>query len=691
MVGDKCNAGDGSRKTGAADEQSRVAVKLGETLWGLAGEKYCLSGADQVAATVELMKQNNLSPEIGTRNGKTEWVGKPYRADRNYKFPPISEIPGLSKKTIAPTSVEKPDAPTSAVEQVLHTVPRVPSERAAAAVQHAGVEVDSKPERTAAPPPVVPSAPAGKSLSKQLVDNKPSGVLDSVLNTPETRLNQVVVPIEGKADNSTAAEKGVFERVGDLGRGIVHGIVEAPINGLTQLANHATDGSLALPQLRLVESENQGTAFTVGSIAGSILPAYLIYRGVGKMIGNPVATEKTAEILGSRSTGTLLKTAVVQGGVTGAVFEGGFVPIRADEGDFWQAKARHTTQGFVAGTILTAGNFLGRAGLMRNGIGASENWGAFAAKEVPAQFTVGTASGVVAGSVNANVHSLMAEGRFATGAETGRDALTMGLFGGAFNVAVPLHQRLVKAAKITPEQLSEISHAQKQTSGDQTWTKSYKGEFPAEERQPLDSVNANLKDGSMQLYETRAKNGKLLSWNIVEKFPAQNEAERDFFLNCYLATIRQAQSIGLGGVHLRNAFKSVHANNPKASGIMTEIESTVGAEPGSQPVRRRNFYADNNAREVTDPYEIPLFQPDEAAAYIPQRQIPGAGPIPATMLFEPFQNQTVTGADVRHMVRRVYTDGYGIDSSDPYLSERLNAIPMTTDSHLRPLTRTTGN
>lgn len=482
------------------------------------------------------------------------------------------------------------------------------------------------------------------------------------------------------------ADKTLVDQAIDVGSGFIYGAIQSPLNGLTQLANHASGGSVSLPEMHLIDDSNTSIAFSVGSLGGSALTAYALYRAVGVTMSNPVAVEKTAEMLGTRTGAELFKVAVVQGGGTGALFEGAFVPIHEGEGDFWNAKMRHVAKGFATGTILNGGNILGREALMRSGLGASESLTAFISKELPANFATGAVTGVVAGAVNANIDTIGQDGRLATVQEMGEQSLSLGLFNGMFSIATPLHQRFVKPAKITPEQASQLK-TELQAPSNEKWIPSYKSEFPIEEQQSIAELQDLLHKGTLQLYGTVAPNGRMLSWNIVERYAGAGHDKPDFFLNAYLATTRSAQSIGIGGLHMRKAFQEVRANNPQSSGIVTEIESTLGELPGSQPARRRDFYSRNGAQEAIDPYDIPLFQPDNAPNYIPQREIPGEGAIPGAMLFEPFGNRTVTGDEIAYMTRRIYVDGYGISPDDPYLADRLNAIPRGPESRLRPLTR----
>ena len=481
------------------------------------------------------------------------------------------------------------------------------------------------------------------------------------------------------------ANKTLVDQALDVGSGFIYGAIQSPLNGLTQLANHASGGSVSLPEMHLIDDSNPSIAFSVGSLGGSALTAYALYRAVGVTMSNPVAVEKTAEMLGTRTGSELFKVAVVQGGGTGALFEGAFVPIHEGEGDFWNAKMRHVAKGFATGTILNGGNILGREALMRNGLGASESLTAFISKELPANFATGAVTGVVAGAVNANIDTIGQDGRLATVQEMGEQSLSLGLFNGMFSIATPLHQRFVKPAKITPEQASQLK-TELQSPNNEKWIPSYKSEFPIEEQQSIQELQDLLRKGTLQLYGTVAPNGRMLSWNIVERYAGAGHDKPDFFLNAYLATTRSAQSIGIGGLHMRKAFQEVRANNPQSSGIVTEIESTLGELPGSQPARRRDFYSRNGAQEAIDPYDIPLFQPDNAPSYVPQREIPGEGAIPGAMLFEPFGNRTVTGDEIAYMTRRIYVDGYGIAPHDPYLADRLNAIPRGPESRLRPLT-----
>lgn len=726
MRSDKpCDPGNKDRFTGAANEKNDVALRPGDTVWDLAGEKYCVSGSDQLAATLAVLDENGIKAKVGTRNGKKEWIAEPYQAGHKLELPAKDTIAGLSSKSAkASNSVETANIRSAQNDvgpaKTSESAPVVVDSEEQVSAKLTETKVNEKPAELAAkaadepakvirePLQVEPAAnveettkavgepakvvqePAdseitGLSVTEQVLSGgqkpkAPDAVLIHTKVNDTRRLGMQTVAAESAPPNE-------HSRAVNFARGVVHGIVETPINGLTQLVNHATDNNINLPELHLVTDSTEsafqeGTAFQAGNITGSIVPLYLIYRAVGKQVGNGIAAEKTAELLGTRTVGQMLKHGVKHGGTTGAIYDGVFQPVVASEGNFWEARARNAATGALTMSILTGGNAVGRHALMKNGIGGSASLKGFVTKELPANTVLGITTGTTAGAIDAHAYSLLKDGTFASTEDMNNEALAMGAFGGLFSAVGSVHQRVVRGAKITPQQAETLRVAKLSEGQSGTWIKSYVNEFPELERQDIGALKEHLKSGRMHMFETRAQNGRLVSWNLVEQYPGKTPAERDFYLNCYLATYRPAQGIGLGKIHMPKAMEAMRTVDPKAQGVATEIELPQGG-PKDQTVRRAGFYSDLDFERFRNQYYIPLFPPE--GEYIPQRQIPGDGPIPAHLLFTPFQKEPITAAETKRIIQRIYEDGYGIRANDPFMKEVLDGVDPKAHTQLVPL------
>lgn len=509
-----------------------------------------------------------------------------------------------------------------------------------------------------------------------------------------------------------------------FGKGLVHGAFESPINATLQLANHGLEASTgnklglidvtgltsARPQTRCEQ-----TAAEFGQVVGAVLPLYVINKCTGRLFNTSMAAEKTADVLGSRTLGATLGRNAVQGAVTGAIY--GTLLTPSEDGDFGDLVRNRLKNGVLTSATFSAfqtANALGRYELSRNGVFGSMNRREFLTRELPMTTAVGAMAGIPAGLVQSNLNAGLNEGRSATADEMIHDVGTNMLFGGGFAALHQAQMRSIKAAPLTEQQKSQIRWAERTDGQSGDWEPMYKELFPPEEAQDIDVLKNNFIGENntdpiaqadrpstgqprMTIHETYAPNGKLLAASINEVYPGRPEiaGEKGFILGAYTFVHPEMQSTGVGAHHLgKGVIPALRADYPAQSwqGRVTEIESTDGLTSADQPVRRAYFYRDKIGMEGFDkdkvPYELPLFQPEdarEAGTYIPQREIPGDGPVPAEMLYTPFDGEPVTGTQARGIYDRLARWGYGVHPDDPYLPERIEAIDANAENVRGPI------
>lgn len=519
------------------------------------------------------------------------------------------------------------------------------------------------------------------------------------------------------------------DTINAFGSGLLHGAIESPINGVTQLANRGLDRiGLHIDPIEIsglskanLNSPAERAAAQGGTAIGAIVPLMLISKATGKFLNaESMAAQKTAEILGTKPMAESIKLAAKQGFVTGAIYGGVFTPS-ADGDQFLKSRLQNATLGGTTFATFQAANQFGRNVLSSHGLFGSLNTRQFLTREMPLATAVGALAGVPTGLVSAVGQAKIERGSFApTAAELRNHIGSNVLFGGAFAGLHQVQMRFTKAAPLTQDQIDQIRWAQRTNGETKSWEPAYDQLFPAAEAQDKGVLHANFNgeppvadrpqigQPKMTLHETTAPNGKWLAGSINEIYPGRPSipGEKGFVLGAYTFVHPEMQSTGIGAYHLKNGvIPALKTEFPAAKfqGRLTEIEATDGLTADAQPVRRARFYRDKIGMVALDknkfPYELPLFQPGEAAeagTYIPQRQIPewakskgiadaGEGPVPAEMLYTSFDGQPVTGQQARSMYDRLARWGYGVEAKDPYLVERTQLIDGTATDLRTPI------
>jgi hypothetical protein len=201
----------------------------------------------------------------------------------------------------------------------------------------------------------------------------------------------------------------IWTEARDFGEGVVHGAVEAPVNGVVQLANHVANTHL--PELHLVnEKDVDGTiAGKIGSFVGT----------TADMIGLTVAT---GGIGGAGAIATGLRLAAV-----GAVYSGVLTPSADNTKNFFADRATSAAVGALT---------FGAMGAAAVGLDAVGIFAAPAARSVAASIGYGAITGAAGGVVNAEATATLKEGKVLPSAsEFFSDVAAYSVFGGAFGAA----------------------------------------------------------------------------------------------------------------------------------------------------------------------------------------------------------------------------------------------------------------
>jgi len=506
----------------------------------------------------------------------------------------------------------------------------------------------------------------------------------------------------------SAEASGTANGVDGFCRGLVHGSLEMPYNGVAQLVNEAAHRvvGVEIPELDITGLNGDTTpsvAAEIGTVCGAIVPLCIANKAAGKLMGKSMSSAKTAEILGTVPIRETMIGSAKQGLLAGGIYGGVLTPVAEGE-DQLQTRLKNGAKGAIDFAVFNAAGELGRIGLSRAGALGQVSARDFIFKELPASFKTGALTGSAAGVVSANVDSIIDHQRLATGNEMMHGAVNYAVLGGAFSTLHATQMRFVKAAKVTPEQMEKIEFAKRSDGQSKDWVPLYQRLFPAAERQSeqvlLDRLagkpSAGGSPSEWMLHATYAPNGKLLAASLNEAYPPRPgvAGEQGFILGAYTFTHPQIQSAGIGAPHLKNGVIPAIRNEfaPKGfTGRVTEVEATEGMPFNSQPQRRARFYRDRVGLEALDkekcPYELPLYQPEDvrlANRYIDQKEIPeyarkqgndlGDGPVPAEILWTSFDNQPVNSEVAKGIYARLAQWGYGVRPEDPYMQARLNMI-----------------
>lgn len=201
--------------------------------------------------------------------------------------------------------------------------------------------------------------------------------------------------------------------------------LQQPYNGLSQLVNRVS-GKQLLPDVQVIDApkfaEFGSTAWHAQQIGGAIgmtVPFLFVNKAVGGVAGRFLSA-------GARP-GVRLAATIGIGGTSGALYEGIFQPVAADEPDFWKSKGKHALVGGI--TFATLAGVHGGVDTARASRLHPDY--RFLTHKMGNRLVDGAFSGGIAGGVHAQAASLLDGKGFADLRTTTQSAYGFSFVGGA--------------------------------------------------------------------------------------------------------------------------------------------------------------------------------------------------------------------------------------------------------------------
>lgn len=278
------------------------------------------------------------------------------------------------------------------------------------------------------------SSEANSVTDKSGADHKADGFDGNKLSL-ETQ-NQLLTQAALKHQMSQVerANPNVTDLVGEGLYSAAYAGVQEPAIGLAQLSDkvHLTSGlAKKVEFMNAPAHEEFGTARwhaqQIGGALGMTAPFLATKGALAKsglsLVARTEATAATSGKLFSLVNGA----AVADGAITGFAYDFIARPVAPSEGNFWEARLKHGATGAVTFGALTAGS----VGLRHvSGSLAKELVGV---KKLAYETGIGAASGLPAGSLNADVTSLLKTGHLASGEDRLKGMYTMSMVGGTLS------------------------------------------------------------------------------------------------------------------------------------------------------------------------------------------------------------------------------------------------------------------
>jgi hypothetical protein len=294
--------------------------------------------------------------------------------------------------------------------------------------------------------------------------------------------------------------------------------LQAPIEGVSQLVNHVS-GSKVIPDFHIVDAPKAAEFGSVawhaqqfGGAVGMIGSFYAVNKGVGAVMAKPASAAEAAS----------LRFKVTQAASSGFVYDGLMRPVHADEGNFWLARAKHATVGAVTfGTLAASAH-----GLNAFGKAAPDSM-AFKGT-IRNELFNHTVAGVVAGSTNVQLESLLSGRGFASKEDTMRGGYTFAMVGlglrGVEKGREVLAERVAERAAVRTslnnlrEDLREVpvrSENGKVTDVFEKINEQPESVLRADQKQRLANVLAEARDGFYKIDEALPAGHKDKGYQIV--------------------------------------------------------------------------------------------------------------------------------------------------------------------------------
>jgi hypothetical protein len=191
------------------------------------------------------------------------------------------------------------------------------------------------------------------------------------------------------------------------------------------------------------------------------------------------------------------------------------------------------------------------------------------------------------------------------------------------------------------------------------WVQVYECSFPNGQRQSVQQLRQLIEAGTMELDETRDQTETINCMTLTEVF---GQAPPKFLLACYTATPPNLRSLGIGSVHRRRLAELLKTEYPDYLGLFSEIESTKepGLDPQTMQTRQRRlaFFLRLGVERLPIDYRFPSYDPGES-------------PLQGELLWVPFGEPTLPVDTLHQVLRRIYTEGYGLSAGDPFIEDAL--------------------
>lgn len=183
----------------------------------------------------------------------------------------------------------------------------------------------------------------------------------------------------------------------------------------------------------------------------------------------------------------------------------------------------------------------------------------------------------------------------------------------------------------------------------------YKEAFPIHERQLDETIYERQKSGFNEIYVL--ENLGNIVYGIAFLFPVSNT---DFILLDYFAIKLEYRFAGLGSI-LLGKLKILLRDRQKS--MIIEVEKPLDKENKIEQEKRIQFYKKNGALLLIDtPYFLPSITNHEPV----EMQL---------MLLNDYTKEYINGILITDLIKKIYSQVYGVKSDDKFLSAFLHNIP----------------
>ncbi len=253
--------------------------------------------------------------------------------------------------------------------------------------------------------------------------------------------------LEERTDFSPVVK--VLRVAGQAGHAAIHGAIQTPISGATELVDKVFGTNLSahlrlVPELSKSANDFEKGAQLVGSVVGTVVPLLLVHRGV-RGASNRIFGSAESAVTGMVSARRL----IIESAATGAIVEGMLRPNESPStADFFQQRLGSALTGAATFAAMT-----GTALALKGFGGKLEQFKSLRPLASIVQSDIGSLAiaGLPAGFINAELNSITKHGTLASEKDV---LLSMGAFAGmgaAFAGAGRLFTKPSPSSVIPPE------------------------------------------------------------------------------------------------------------------------------------------------------------------------------------------------------------------------------------------------